>query len=709
MTGPVSGGYERGTGAPSRSTGIQGTAGAILIVLALGLALRLILAYLLPGSGFQGDLDSFRYWASDLAREGLYGFYGRDFFHDYTPGYLYVLWLVGKVAGALGGGVGDLIKIPPILADLASGYLVWSMIRELGARERLALLGAAVVVVTPVFWFDSVVWGQIDAVGAVFVLLGLRSLWRDQPERAAIFAVIAALVKPQLGILIPLVAVVTIRRALWPVRPDDDRLDPAGVDRDGLIDRLRAWESRTDQPLRILTTGVAGFLAAVALCLPFGLSVLQPASTAPFFTSGLIDQIAKAGGGYPYLTVNAYNAWAAVSSDLGISLANAGLWICDAGSFPADQCSYGVSMFGIVPAVAVGAGLLVASFLVLLWVAARHPDRLTLLVVLSLLALAFFALPTRVHERYGFPFFALGAILFAISPRWRVAYVVLAIATFANMYVVLTTFHPPDDPALNPVRDWLGIGPLIHSQLGVTVIAIMHTAAFIWALIQVRADARERLADELTEARLMDVGPPVRRSAGLAPVGASDGVGDAASTQAPVVRASAATAGPPGLSAPPGLSGLSGPAAEPSPWMPSLPTWTDRPSLADSGLADWIRARLAERPVRADRTVSLRGEGGGRLDRLDVWILAVLLIATLGLRTFRLAEPYQMHFDEVYHPRTATEFLQDWRYGLSPEIYEWTHPHMAKYAMAVGIMAFGEDRVGARALTHAPRRVLRTR
>ena len=160
MTGPVSGGYERGTGAPSRSTGIQGTVGAILIVLALGLALRIILAYLLPGSGFGGDLSSFRFWASNLAAEGFNGFYARDFFHDYTPGYLYVLWLVGTVGKAM-GGIGDLIKVPPIIADLVTGYLVWSMIRELGARERLALLGAAVVVVNPIFWFDSVVWGQV--------------------------------------------------------------------------------------------------------------------------------------------------------------------------------------------------------------------------------------------------------------------------------------------------------------------------------------------------------------------------------------------------------------------------------------------------------------------------------------------------------------------------------------------------------------------
>ena len=67
----------------------------------------------------------------------------------------------------------------------------------------------------------------------------------------------------------------------------------------------------------------------------------------------------------------------------------------------------------------------------------------------------------------------------------------------------------------------------------------------------------------------------------------------------------------------------------------------------------------------------------------------------MGLRTFRLAEPYQMHFDEVYHARTATEFLQSWRYGISHDIYEWTHPHLAKYAMAGGLVLWGQDHVSA--------------
>jgi hypothetical protein len=295
VTGPDTGGYERGTGAPSRSTGTQGTVGAILVVLALGLVLRLILAYLLPGSGFEADLTSFRFWASNLGSEGLSGFYERDFFHDYTPGYLYVLWLVGVIGNGL-GGVGDLIKIPPIIADLAIGYLVWSMVRELGGRDRNALIAAAVVMVNPIFWFDNVVWGQVDAAGVVFLLLGLRALWRDRPERAAIFTVIAALVKPQLGILVPIVAVVTIRRALWPAGASG-AASATGATGASLVARIRAWEARTDRPIRILTTGAAGFLTAVALSAPFGLSVIGLSAQAPFITSGLVEQIAIAAGG----------------------------------------------------------------------------------------------------------------------------------------------------------------------------------------------------------------------------------------------------------------------------------------------------------------------------------------------------------------------------------------------------------------------------
>ena len=94
--------------------------------------------------------------------------------------------------------------------------------------------------------------------------------------------------------------------------------------------------------------------------------------------------------------------------------------------------------------------------------------------------------------------------------------------------------------------------------------------------------------------------------------------------------------------------------------------------------------------MRRDRSALLIGEGGGKLGRRDVGLFLVIFFAALFLRTYRLEVPYGMHFDEVYHARTAMEFLQDWRYGIPHSIYEFTHPHVAKYGMASGIEATGQ-------------------
>src|SRR2546430_3480801 len=119
---------------PNRSSTIRinasGPIPTIVVLLAVGFALRAIIAYALPGSGFANDLAAFRAWADDLATSGLAGFYSRPGFHDYTPGYMLYLWVLGVVHQAVPGL--DLVKIPAILSDLAIGWLIWSMIRELG-------------------------------------------------------------------------------------------------------------------------------------------------------------------------------------------------------------------------------------------------------------------------------------------------------------------------------------------------------------------------------------------------------------------------------------------------------------------------------------------------------------------------------------------------------------------------------------------------
>ncbi len=676
MTGPATGEPDRRLTAPMRTSGTWNAASAILILLAVGFALRLIIAYLLPGSGFANDLASFRGWANDLFTNGLSGFYQRPGFHDYTPGYLYYLWVLGGLARVF--PTLDLVKIPAILSDLAIGWLIWSMILELGGGRRAAILGAVLYLFVPITWFDSVVWGQVDSVGIVFLLLSVRALWRDRPELASVLAVVAAIIKPQLGIIIFVAAAVLLRRYLvdplaepTSVGPAEDGAPPAIEPSAGPpIAAELPLESRpgpawtgTRGPLRLATSGLAGLATAVGLSWPFGLDL-----------PGLIDQVFKTAGGYPYITVNAYNPWALVER-AGAGLAASGQWLCDAvtGTVANTPCPPGTQLQVVgLPALIAG-GLLMAVVLaaILVFVMWR-PDRLTILVGLAVLALALFVIPTRVHERYLFPFFAVGAILAAVSWRWRAAFTIVALANLLNLYGVLTTPYYQ-----NPgISDWLGIGDDVRSRIGITAVALLHTAGFVWAALQLRTGAARMLSAEVASAGRPEpaVGRPDRWAPQALPgsLAPAPGAGDPA--PAGLVLSPDGVAWPGGSAATDRAIGDATPPAEP-------------------GLLAPLTRRLGVRPSRADRSRALTGEPGGRLDRLDLWILVVLTIAALGLRTWRLAEPYSMHFDEVYHARTATEFLQDWRYGEPHSIYEYTHPHLAKYVMAAGIVAWGDDRV----------------
>ena len=278
---------------------------------------------------------------------------------------MYVLWLIGSVAPWL-GGIGDLIKLPPILADAAIGYLAWSMARELGARQSVALLAALFFILNPVSWFDSAVWGQVDSFGVVFLLLGLRELWRDRPERAAIFTMIAAVIKPQLGILVPLVAIITIRRALWPAGGygDDappDPIEPRPASSGGSCPgsaRPAVRSGSDDGPRRPDHDGH-----------PRG--AIQPvgggADSAGAVRALRARRAGRAGGGrIPVRHRQRLQPWALVPGDSGLTLAHDGLWMCDTTDIGpnlsgGDRCSTGTAFIGPLPAVAVGTALLLAS------------------------------------------------------------------------------------------------------------------------------------------------------------------------------------------------------------------------------------------------------------------------------------------------------------------------------------------------------------
>jgi len=182
--------------------------GLPLVALTFGGAFVLRLACAPIVRGHPIDVGDFMAWADHAYQEGLANFYNGDIFADYPPGYIYVLYVLGAVRSWLGLDPASpasvlLIKLPAMLADLATAGLVYRTASRL-RDERTALLAALLYALNPLVFADSVVWGQMDAVFCLFVALMVVALQDKRLPAAAVFFVVAALIKPQSLMFAPL-------------------------------------------------------------------------------------------------------------------------------------------------------------------------------------------------------------------------------------------------------------------------------------------------------------------------------------------------------------------------------------------------------------------------------------------------------------------------------------------------------------------------
>lgn len=165
---------------------------AACITLALLLRLALFSYETFDYTNFLGP------WYDHLQRNGFKGL-GTGF-SDYTPPYLYLLWL----ATCLPFPKLYAIKLIGLLFDFALAFVVLLLVRLKYDRRPVWLAAFAAVLFAPTVFFNSALWGQCDGIYTTFLLASLYCLLRNWPGRALLFFSIAFAFKLQAIFLFPL-------------------------------------------------------------------------------------------------------------------------------------------------------------------------------------------------------------------------------------------------------------------------------------------------------------------------------------------------------------------------------------------------------------------------------------------------------------------------------------------------------------------------
>src|SRR5206468_6074127 len=127
----------------------------------------------------------------------------------------------------------------------------------------------------------------------------------------------------------------------------------------------------------------------------------------------------------------------------------------------------------------IGGLLFIATVGLALLVLRRRDDGLSIVFIAFVIAVAFFALPTRVHERYLYPAVALGIpFVFAAGRAWRWLYAAVTAVLFLDVYWVYT--FPVGN--IGPGRGLLAW--TVFSPVGIYLLSFATVVSMAWLVLR---------------------------------------------------------------------------------------------------------------------------------------------------------------------------------------------------------------------------------
>lgn len=376
------------------------------VIFAAALLFRLIAAIMYRGH--ETDMNCFVSWSDMVFNDGLGAFYKSESFTDYPPGYMYILYVIGMVRSFFNipwdsVTTNVLVKMPAIIADMGSGYLIYHI-----ASKRIKEMGAAILsalyLFCPAVILDSAVWGQTDAVFTFFVALMCYFITENKLIPSYFVFAIGILIKPQTLIFTPVLIC-------------------------GIVDQVFLEDFNWNKFIKNLGCGIGAILLIVLLMLPYGFS-------------DAFGQYTETLGSYEYASVNAYNIW----TMMGLN------WI--------EQSGYLMGLtyktWGTVAIV-----LTVVASIIISLRCKKNPSKYYFIG--AFIVTCVFMFSVRMHERYIFPAMLLLIMCYSVRQRKEIyiLYVILSTAAFYNMAHVLFFYDVNNFNRMEPAAILTSIAMLV--------------------------------------------------------------------------------------------------------------------------------------------------------------------------------------------------------------------------------------------------------
>lgn len=364
----------------------------LILLLGVAFALRVFLStYYME----DGDMSAFSRWGQEAWENGIRNFYASHGATTYPPLYILILYGIAGIRSLFGiasMSVPDivLLKLPAILFDLAGGVLLYHIARKKFSYGTAMIL-SSLYLFNPAAIICSAIWGQVDSLYVFFIGLTCYLVSQKKLKPAYFTFAIGFLLKTQTIIFTPILIY-------------------------GIVDQVFLENFNWKKFFSQLFTGL-GAIAMIALVyLPF---LLGQGSAVGQFSTSMTDTLTA----FPYASINADNIW----TMLGLNWADQSTTVL----FLSCRTWGTIAIIGLV----IGSAYI--SFR-----CKKDPAKYPLIGAFIMSTMFLFSV--RMHERYLFPALFLLILAFILKPNKETfySYTFFTIGNFLNTAYALFIYNP---------------------------------------------------------------------------------------------------------------------------------------------------------------------------------------------------------------------------------------------------------------------------